>query len=123
MGAGGCGTFVTETPINEAPRPLEPRPPESVEIFTSAPPARPHVDVMLLEVEQTHDVNDQGMDIMIARLRERAGQLGCDAVFIGGFSEHEGQHGNFLDKDSTKMQATCIAYTDLAPSLPPPPGR
>jgi hypothetical protein len=107
----GCGTFVTETPLNPAPRLLNPRGFESVEVFSSAPPARAHVDVALLEVEQTHDLNQQGTDLMIQRLRERAGAIGCDAVVIGGMRER-GNSTELFDSGSTTLHATCIVYND-----------
>jgi hypothetical protein len=116
----GCGTFISETPVNRPPRLLSPRPAETVEIFTSSPPVTPHVDVALLEVEQTHGLNARGTAIMLTSLRERAGELGCDAVFIGGFSEHTGAPPgdglHLLDPGSTKLHATCIAYTARAVS-------
>ena len=106
----GCGTFVTETALNPAPRPLYARGYESVEVFSSAPPARAHVDIALLEVEQTHDLNQQGTDLMVQRLRERAGAMGCDAVVLGGMRERGGD--GHLDSGSTTLHATCIVYKD-----------
>jgi hypothetical protein len=114
-GVIGCGgTFVTMTPVNLPPHPMVPRSPESVEIFTSGPPAAPHVDVALLEVEQTHSYNEQGTDLMIRRLREVAAAHGCDAVSLGGVSEHAGAPKGtalaLVDRDATTRQATCIVY-------------
>ena len=54
--AGGCGTFVKATALNPAPHVLTPRQYEAVVVFSSGAPARPHVDVALLEVEQTNDI-------------------------------------------------------------------
>ncbi|HET6284965.1 MAG TPA: hypothetical protein VFH73_28670 [Polyangia bacterium] len=107
----GCGTFVTDTPINPPPRPVSPRGYGSVAVFSSAPPTRSHVDVALIEVEQTHDLNTQGTDLMIQRLRERAGALGCDAVVIGGMRER-GRDVHGFDSGSTTLHATCIVYDD-----------
>jgi hypothetical protein len=89
---------------------MVPRPPETVEVYSSSPPTRPHVDVALFEVTQTEDLTDRGTAFMIERLRERAGEMGCDAVLVGGMSEHEGSHSLF-DSDSRTLQATCIVYT------------
>ena len=107
----GCGTFVTETLINPPPRPLTPRGYESVQVFSSTPPKRPYVDVALMEVEQTHDLNVRGTDLMIQRLRERAGTIGCDAVVIGGMRER-GSDTKVFDSGSTTLHATCIVYDD-----------
>jgi hypothetical protein len=116
----GCGTFVTMTPVNLPPHAMVPRSPDSVEIFTSGPPATPHVDVALLEVEQTHSLNEQGTDVMLRRLREVAAANGCDAVVIGSVSERAGApRGSglaLLDPGATKRQATCIVYGTPPPS-------
>jgi hypothetical protein len=112
----GCGTFVTATPINPPPRPLVPRAPESVQVVASAPPLEPHVDVALLEVTQSEGFNREGMDLMIQRLREKAAELGCDAVFVKGSSAHEGEDP-LLDPDSKQLLASCIVFTP--PSGPP----
>jgi hypothetical protein len=110
----GCGTAVYATPINPAPRPLVPRAPESVEVFVSSPPTEPHVDVALLEVRQDEGFNRQGTDYMIERLREKAGELGCDAVFIKNRGEHAGLDTgtpfDLADADAQTLLASCIVY-------------
>jgi hypothetical protein len=108
----GCGTFVTETRLNPTPRPLAPRAPESVEIFASSGPAHAHVDVALLVAKQN---DGAGTAAIVQSLREQAGAMGCDAVFILGM-----QDGGRL------IQATCVVYTDgaqaaNAPPVAPPP--
>jgi len=105
---GGCGTWVTDTPLNSAPRPLLPRGYESVEIFSSAPPARAHVDIALLKVDQVNAMDDNVGELMIQRLRERAGAIGCDAVFIGATQEHTDSY--LITSGSRTMSATCIVY-------------
>jgi hypothetical protein len=116
---GGCGTFVTATAINPAPRPLVPRTPESVQVLASIPPPEPFVDVALLEVEQSEGFNRQGMDFMIQRLREKAAELGCDAVYVKNTSEYEGDDA-WLDPDRSLLLATCIVFTPpgAAPTAP-----
>jgi hypothetical protein len=106
----GCGTFVTATPINPPPRPLLPRAPESVQVLASAPPSEPHVDVALLEVTQSEGWNREGMDFMIQRLREKAAELGCDAVYVKNTSAHEGEDP-LLDPDRAELLASCIVFT------------
>jgi hypothetical protein len=106
----GCSTFVTATLINPPPRPLVPRDPASVEVLASDAPMEPHVDVALLEVEQQEGLNRQGTDYMIQRLREKAAELGCDAVFIKSSSEHDG-HDSYFDPDAREMLASCIVFT------------
>jgi hypothetical protein len=106
----GCSTFVTATPLHPPPRPLVPRDPASVQVLASDAPAEPHVDVALLEVEQQDGLNRQGSDYMIQRLREKAAELGCDAVFLESASEHDG-HDAYLDPDARGMLASCIVFT------------
>jgi hypothetical protein len=133
---GGCGTFVDFTPINEPPHPLQPRSSASVEVFSSGPPARPHVDVAIVEVEQTHSLNEQGTGLMIQRMREQAAAIGCDAIVLRGVTDHQGaQPGSgwdLLDPGSTKREATCVVYDDdpgvgsfnrAAPTTAPRPPR
>jgi hypothetical protein len=118
-----CGTYVTATPINPAPRPLTPRSPESVEVFASGPPSEPFVDIALLEVTQHEGLNRQGLDFMIERLRKRGGELGCDAVFIKGVAEHKGDDRALaiLDPDARQLFASCLVYTHQQPAMTPAP--
>lgn len=115
----GCGTFVESTPLNAPPRPMIPREPESVEVYSSSAPTRPHVDVALLEVTQTDSFNEQSAALMLRRLREKAGEMGCDAVFISGRSERDGEplDSDFalLDPGSRSLHATCMVYTGAVP--------
>jgi hypothetical protein len=119
LAVSSCGTFVTETYLNGTPSTASPRSPESVQIYTSGSPSRPHEDVALLEVKQTHGLNQQGRAIMLDRLRARAAQMGCDAVVVGGIRERDGaQPGSgfdLLDSGSTTLHATCIRFTDKVP--------
>jgi hypothetical protein len=112
----GCGTFVTSTPLNEAPTPLAPRAPESVEIFASNAPERPHVDIALLEVEQTESWNRQGTDLMLRRLQQAAGKRGCDAIVIIGKSERADDDDELFGHASHSLLASCLVYTDSGES-------
>jgi hypothetical protein len=110
-----CGTNLSQTQINPAPHAMTARSPASVEIFASAPPTRPHVDVAILQAQQqAYSLDDQAD--MIRQLREQAAQLGCEALVING-----ADNGSFGDHHNTWTLhgyfATCIAYTDAPPSL------
>jgi hypothetical protein len=86
-------------------------------VLASAPPSEPHVDVALLQVEQAEGLNRQGTDYMIQRLREKAGELGCDAIYIKSASEHSGDDDSLLpllDPDTHSLLAACIVYTPPA---------
>jgi hypothetical protein len=117
----GCGTWVTAVPLNPPPRPLTPRTYDAVEVFSSAPPARPHVDVALLKVDQSNTLDDQPRELMIQRLREQAGAMGCDAVFLGATQELAPP--DLFSSGARTMAATCIVYTLPGDRgvVPPPP--
>lgn len=116
--AAGCvGATVETTHLNEAPHPLVPRSTQSVEIYSSAPPTRPHVDVALLRADQGNYEADTAR--MVQALAERAGQLGCDALFISGASERPGAPGNayLFDPGSRALLGTCIVYRAQPPEV------
>jgi hypothetical protein len=120
-----CGTSVSETYVNDPPATMVPRGPRSVRIYASGPPARPHLDVAILQAVQTHGFNEQGLDIMLDQLRARAAELGCDGVVVGGIRERDGfppDSGFYLlDPGATTLHATCIAFTSPPPAKKPPP--
>jgi hypothetical protein len=115
-GLAGCGTYASFTEINSPPHEMSSRPPSRIQVFSSGPPSRPYVDVAVIRVEQTHSLNEQSAELMIRRIREQAGAIGCDAVVLGGITDHNGaQPGTalyLLDPGSTKQTATCIVYKD-----------
>ncbi len=110
-----CGSTIRTTEINPAPHPLGARPPETVEVFTSGPPARPHVDVSFLEIQQESKLSIDDTRELIAKLRIEAAARGCEGLVIGGVT-HEPTGGD--QTTSLKgMTATCIVYTDADPQL------
>jgi hypothetical protein len=130
--AAGCGASVNSTPINMAPHPMAPRPPATVELYTSGPPARPHVDVALLEVEESSSVSLADTSEMMNELRNRGAQMGCDGIVLGSSSTRDpglGDAESWIAKNPRGRKgftATCIAYTtdDMpvaqAPEAAPP---
>ena len=110
---GGCGTAITFTPLDTSAAGPG-RPARSVDVFLTDPPARPHRDVGLLEAEQESDLSLDDTREMLAKLRERAGQHGCDAIFVKGVGSNAGAGLGFTDHaSSTKtITATCISYTE-----------
>jgi len=118
--AVGCGTSIHSTAINPAPRPMAPRSPASVELFTSGAPQRPHVDVAFLEAEESSSFSTHRTPEMLNKLREKGAQMGCDAVVIGGVSSRD---PGITDAESWLVDnpkgrkgvfATCIVYTGPA---------
>ncbi|MBA3459406.1 MAG: hypothetical protein H0T46_05560, partial [Deltaproteobacteria bacterium] len=79
-----CGTSIRATTINPSPYGMRPRPPETVELFTSGPPQdRRFVDVAYLEAEQDSPYSFDDTAEFFTALRARAGAMGCDGVVIG----------------------------------------
>jgi hypothetical protein len=111
----GCGTTVRTIMINQPPRPMQPRPVEEVQLFTSAPPTRPYIDVAYLEAEQDSEWSSDETPVFFTKLRERAANLGCDAVVIGN-PTHRDKPGLGMHEDGRNMvtgqTATCVMYTD-----------
>jgi hypothetical protein len=117
LSAAACGTAVKTIEINPAPRAMGPRPPQTVEMFTSGPPQRPYVDVALLEAEEESSFSSDKTPEMLTALRERAAQMGCDAVVLGGMTSRDPNLGDaetWLSDDvrgRKGVYATCIVYT------------
>lgn len=114
-----CGTTIRATDINPAPRPLAARPPESVEVFTSGPPARAYKDLAFFEAQQQSEFSSDNTREFIIEMRAEAARRGCDGLVIGGIT-HE-TRGTFLDSheptSNKGLTATCIVYTADEPAL------
>jgi hypothetical protein len=113
----GCVMSSVETTrLNAAPHPLVSRPAQSVEIYASSAPTRPHVDVALLRADGGNFGGDTPR--MVQSLVEQAGQLGCDALFISGATERPGAPGDLylFDPGSRALLGTCIAYLPQSPA-------
>jgi hypothetical protein len=117
---------VETTQLNAPPRALTPRAPESIEVYSSAPPTRPHVDIALLRANLIN-YSDANTPKMVRSLLEEASKLGCDAIFISGSAERQGAFTDLqlLDVPSHGLLATCIAYSSgpAAPSAAVPPSN
>jgi hypothetical protein len=122
-----CGTSVSYVALNRPPRALSPRPPESVRLYSSDRPVGPYVDVGLLEAVQDSGLSAHETRDIIAALRKRAGQLGCDGLVIGGISSHTGVAETVLldaPLDRKGVYGTCVVYTVAKSEVSedPPPG-
>ena len=115
-----CGTFVEAIPLNSPPRVLQPRAPGSVEVYSSSPPTRPHVDVALLRADQTNHSSANTLK-MVQELQLKAAQLGCDAIHVSGIAERAGAPPGealaLIDPGSHIMTATCMVYLSSTPAL------
>jgi hypothetical protein len=119
-----CGTTITQTGINAPPHAMAARPVETVEVFTSAAPSRPHVDVAILEAKQSSEFSADRMPEIITELRKRAAAIGCDGLVINGPNNSVvGDRYNTATLHG--YNGTCIVYTEAPPPPPeapqPPP--
>lgn len=108
----GCGTQIRSTVVNPPPHVMVSRPPDSVEIFTSAPPRdRPFVDVAFLEAEQESGYSVDGMEQFFAKLRGRAAAMGCDGLVFGNTTNAVSVGIDLKTPMNKKgIVATCIVY-------------
>lgn len=127
---GACGIHSEYVPTAQAPRPLRPRPAESVEVFVSKQPARPYAEVGLVEVQQERYNHASAAELMWA-MRTRAGQSGCDGlVFMGDNDADFAQSSTTITKHSVQENSSertlsgyrgvCVVYTDVAAPAGPP---
>ena len=117
--AAACGTSIHTTPLNASPRPMAPRPIEDVELYTSGPPAAAHVDVALIEVEEASQWSTADTAEVIHDLRQRAAELGCDAVVVGGTAARQARIDELQVDDARHVRrgfwGTCVVYRPGAP--------
>jgi hypothetical protein len=120
MTIAACGSSIRATEINSPPRPLAARTPESVEVFTSGAPARPHMDLAYYEAQQASEFSSDDTRDFIVKLRADAAKRGCDGLVVGGIT-HETTSTIFDEhqpRSNKGLTATCIVYTDTgAPQI------
>jgi hypothetical protein len=119
---GACAvTSTTFTDLNASPRPMQARAPDQVEIFSSAPPERPHVDVGLITVQEGE--GNETPASMVDLVRRAAAEKGCDAVMLAPLgSKTDGN--DLVGVESHKVYSgTCLVYGVAAPQVvaPAPP--
>ena len=85
--AAACGTTTRFIATNPSPRPLQPRAPESVAVFTTGHPDVPYVEVGIIQGRQSSSVSFDEMPGIIAAMRTDAARSGCDALIINGASD------------------------------------
>lgn len=104
-----CTPFVRYQETNSPPHPMQPKASaEEVEVLTGTTPTRATVEVGVLKVNRgPYDYS--GMPNFIARLRQKAAEIGCDVVVIVQQVSEEGA-----------MLAACHVYSDVASSTATP---
>jgi hypothetical protein len=108
-----CGTRVDFIPTNAPPRPLQPRPAAAVEVYTSQQPARPYVELGLVEARQESTLSLDDSAAVVAELREEAGEIGCEGIIVLGANDSvAGQisNGSGLVQTLKGYRATCFQY-------------
>lgn len=109
------------TRLNMAPRPMAPRPAESVQLFlTQAPPGG--VEVYLLKMKGGLD------DVRLETLRTQAGELGCDGLAIvenvadvsATASDHDPKTRDVTVTEQGHVTGVCLVWPGPGPGGPGP---
>ena len=114
MGLGACAqTSTTYTELNAPPRPVQARTPDQVEIFSSGPPERPHVDVGLITAQE--GLGEETPASLIDLLRRVAAERGCDAVVLAPPGSKTDQTDFVGVRSYQVYSGTCLVYGIAAP--------
>jgi hypothetical protein len=121
-------------PLNPSPRPLAPRAPETVAIFTTGRPPRPYHEVRLFKVGESGYYDALSDGDLLHWLRRLGGRVGCDGVVVVGATGEIAADAEGADpRTLNQLRATCIVYDDgpeaaasggqvrFAPPPPPAP--
>jgi hypothetical protein len=109
----GCGTTMMVTKLNNSPKPLEPRAPESVAIFMTGKPEKPYTEISLISSQQASEFSADSTPQIIQKMRLEAAQQGCDALVISGQNDStEGSsNGKYGAVTTLKgFHGSCIVY-------------
>jgi hypothetical protein len=120
-----CGTSIQYSPMNNPPHAMQPRPPEAVQVFMESRPKEDFVEVGLFEAQaRASGLAADDRAEVLAKMRERAGEMGCDGLIIAGSDDKvEGyvSHGEGSTTTYPGYRASCIVFTGApAPAAPPP---
>ncbi len=92
-------------PLAEPPRPMVERGPDDVEVFTAKAPQRGFREVGIISVEQ--GLSEASATELLAQLRKRAGERGCDAVVLRD-SNYVPSGPRWAERG---YRGTCVVYT------------
>ena len=116
----GCGTTVRYVPTNTSPVPMPPVSTDRVTVFASGPPARPFVEVGMIQARQSSTVSVDEMPEIIAEMRKRAAAEGCHGLVItganntvaGGSGSATGEvYGHSSVNTKEGFAGVCIVFT------------
>jgi hypothetical protein len=112
----GCAPAVYYTPLVAPPHPLAPRPVEKVDVYLVTPPARPHVDVGIVQVVLWGEVDGQNVvDTLLGLIKEKAAEVGCDAVLVTSIDRQGRPAPHSAAPDGPSIQGSCVAYKESPP--------
>jgi hypothetical protein len=92
---------------------MQPKPPEQVELFTTAKPTREFVEVGIVEAAPSSGYSSAGDFQTLQQLRVEGGQRGCDGlVVIGEIKAANGSNsgGTITVREQSAFRASCIVY-------------
>jgi hypothetical protein len=105
-----CGPTINQNRLNAPPRPMTPRQPLAVEMFTTRVPDRPYVEVAMIETQQgalSPETPSEIFDI----LRERAAEMGCDGVVLLGANDAVVSDSTTITNESPGVRLPGQIYT------------
>lgn len=109
----GCGASVQYARTNPSPRPMHPRPPDSVVVYSSGRPAQAYAEVGVLISRQSSEFSMADLQDIIDEMRETAAEIGCDGLIIQGGAD---KVVSFDGTSSTLegVRGTCIVFAPVA---------
>ena len=118
--AAGCGTELGFIRTATPPAGMQARGGAQVEVFMTARPTRPYTELGIIESQQEFASQDDEAAV-IAKMRDYAGQLGCDGLVIFGGNDATvvSGSGSYTSSSTLKgYRGSCVVYTRQAE--PPP---
>jgi hypothetical protein len=114
---GSCsGTTIQFARTNQPPHALQPRAPETVEVFHAGPPQRAYVEIGVFEGQQMSEYSFDTRADIARDLQAAAAQTGCDALVFVGTNDSISGGGEYSVNTRKGYRAVCIVYT--APAAP-----
>ncbi len=124
LAVAACGTTTRFVATNPSPHPLATKQTLQVDVYTTAAPTTPYVEVGILQSRQSSELSLDEMPDIIQKMRAEAAKIGCDGVIINGLSDktvgsgYGDAHGS--SSSTTTLEGfwgACIVY--LAPEGAP----
>lgn len=117
-----CGTTIRSVPLNPSPRPMYPRPAAEVQVFSTALPHHPYVEVATVQGRQASRYSLHRLPDVIQSMREEAGRYGCDGLVLQGYSDGVDESDGLLQR-LEGMIGTCIVFVSHHTGPPAKPAH